>query len=656
MKNHPPSIDLRSQYPSAFVVTSAALAIILLSALFSTPRPQAIANQPWKVELLIGIFAIPFFVWVYKKTHGTYISLERSNFRFAVICSLLFIVWSGVSAAWAPLPLTALFQTLVWAIYAAIFSAFLQLLRANAGIKVILATFSIACGILGLLAIVDFASITDFLIAQGIIRVRYAKFAELALTAAPLICIASIYARRRIASITTAIIWMLAWLAVMLSLSKGAFVAGIAAHFILFGGSILFSHKAFRRKVLVRATIWLVFTIVVQVAFSAFSTIPSTADYISGKADKTRDTSMFRVYVWQVGMKMAADHWFLGVGSGNFGVAFNDSRTTFAAARPDDRTPEYGQDYMFERAHNEVLQIFAELGIVGIMLFAAVFGSFIFLAVKVFIRKEFKLSPMLWAAIAGVSGFAISSMVSSFSFRATQNGVVFVMVMAVGVYELTKSCTKSITASPTIKPSKIMFISSLTAAVILIVFAAPKAVAEYYLYQAERAADNTAAAELFRTAIRLDPDNASAYYYFANRSNFDSDNETAAKMLRIGIDRGIGVTVTYSQLAKFELLSGDAIAAEKTLADAVRIFPNSVFMRVRFATFMCDQRKQAEADREMEFARSIDAGQANGWQILIQKGSTAAFYAAKQDANIDPPAELIPENAVYEYIDKPPLN
>nr|MBP7416446.1 O-antigen ligase family protein [Pyrinomonadaceae bacterium] len=495
-----------------------------------------------------------------------------------------------------------------------------------------------------------------FSIAQGIIRVRYAKFAELALTAAPLICIASIYARGRSSSIGTGIIWLLTWLAVMLSLSKGAFVAGIAAHFILFGGSILFSNKAFKRKVLVRATIWLVFTIVVQVAFSAFSTIPSTADYISGKADKTRDTSMFRVYVWQVGTKMAADHWFLGVGSGNFGVAFNESRAAFAARRPNDRAPEYGQDYMFERAHNEVLQIFAELGIVGVMLFAAVFGSFIFLAVKVFIRKQFKLSPMLWAAIAGVSGFAISSMVSSFSFRAAQNGVVFVMVMAVGVYELTKSCTKSITATPTIKPSKIMFISSLTAAVILTFFAAPKAVAEYCLYQAERTADNTAAAELFRTAIRLDPDNASAYYYFANRRNFDNDNETAAKMLRIGIDKGIGVTVTYSQLAEFQLLSGDAIAAEKTLAEAVRIFPNSVFMRVRFATFLSDQRKQSEADREMEFARSIDAGQANGWQILIQKGSTAAFYAAKQDANIDPPAELIPENAVYEYIDKPPLN
>ncbi|HRI04137.1 MAG TPA: O-antigen ligase family protein [Pyrinomonadaceae bacterium] len=656
MNNHPSSIDFRSQYPTAIVVTSVSLAIILLSALFSTPRPQAIANQPWRVELLIGIFAIPFFVWVYKKEGGNYISVDRSNFRFAVICTLLFILWSGISAVWAPLPLTALFQTLVWAIYAAIFAVFLQLLRANAGIKVILATFSIAGGILGLLAIVDFISITDFSVAQGIIRVRYAKFAELALTAAPLICIASIYARGRIASIGTAIIWMLAWLAVMLSLSKGAFVAGIAAHFILFGGCVLFSQKAFRRKILVRATIWLAFTIVVQIAFSAFSSIPATADYISGKADKTRDTSMFRVYVWQVGTKMAADHWFLGVGSGNFGVAFNGSRAAFAAAKPNDRAPEYGQDYMFERAHNEVLQIFAELGIVGILLFAAVFGCFIFLAVKVFIRKRFKLSPILWAAIAGVSGFAISSMVSSFSFRAAQNGVIFVMVIAVAVYELTKAGIRSIASASTANSTRTFFVPSLIAALLLSAFAAPKAIAEYYLYQAERTVDAEAAAGLFRTALQFDPDNASAYYYFANRSNFDSDNETAAKMLRIGIDKGIGVTVTYSLLAKYQLLSGDVAAAEQTLAEAVRIFPNSVFMRVRFATFLSDQGKIAEADREMDFARSINARQANGWQILIQKGSTVAFYAANKDANLAPPVELVPENAVFEYLDKPPSN
>ena len=655
MNNQPLSTNLRAYSSKPIILVSVALAIVLLSVLFSTPRPQAIANQPWRVELLIGIFLIPFFFWVYR-TGRSFCNEHQPNFRFATACALLFVLWSGISALWSELPLTALFQTLVWAIYAALFVAFLELLRKRSGFTVVIATLSIAGGILGLLTIFDLLSIQEFETAQGYIRIRYAKFAELVLTAAPLLCIASIYIRNRKAAFVSLGIWMLGWLAVMLSLSKGAFLAGIAAHLILFVGCLLFAQKAFRRKVLVRAAIWIVFTIAVQVAFSAFSSIPSTADYISGKADKTRDTSMFRVYAWQVGLKMAADHWFLGVGSGNFGVAFNDSRAAFAAAKPDDRTPEYGEDYMFERAHNEALQIFAELGIIGILLIAGVFASLIFLAAKIFIRKRFKLSPMVWAAIAGVSGFFISSMVSSFSFRATQNGIVFVMAAAVAVYELTKTGTDSTSGTSTKKLAKRHLVPSLIVATLLTSIAATKALAEYYLYQAERAPNYTSADGLFRTSLRLDPDNASAYYYFANRSSFEGDDQNASKMLRLGVDKGIGVTVTYSLLAKYQLLSGDPAAAEQTLAESVRVFPNSVFMRVRFATFLGDQGKNAEADREMEYARSIDARQANGWEILIRKGSTVAFYAAREDANIAPPVELSPANAVFEYLDKPQIN
>ena len=330
------------------VIVSVSLAIILLSPLIPTPRPQAISNQPWRVELLIGIFAIPFFFWVYGKRARNVDVPERVPLRFIGACSVLFVLWSGTSAFWALVPLTALFQTLVWGIYLGLFTAFLHLLRERSGWVIILATLSIVGGMIALLTLLDFLSIQEFLASQGYIRVKYAKFAELLLTAAPLICVSSIYIRRRKYSIITAIIWMLSWLAVMLSLSKGAFLAGITAHLALFAGCLLFSHKVFRKNIISRAAIWVVFTIAVQFGFSAFSSIPATADYISGKADKTRDTSMFRVNVWQVGSKMAADHWLIGVGSGNFGVAYNDSRIAYVAKKPDDRNPEYGEDYMFE--------------------------------------------------------------------------------------------------------------------------------------------------------------------------------------------------------------------------------------------------------------------------------------------------------------------
>jgi hypothetical protein len=56
----------------------------------------------------------------------------------------------------------------------------------------------------------------------------------------------------------------------------------------------------------------------------------------------------------------------------------------------------------------------------------------------------------------------------------------------------------------------------------------------------------------------------------------------------------------------------------------------------------------------MEFARSIDTAQADGWYNLIAIGSVAAFNAARQDPRLAPPADLLPPAAVLQFLDKFP--
>src|SRR5205085_8776526 len=91
--------------------------------------------------------------------------------------------------------------------------------------------------------------------------------------------------------------------------------------------------------------------------------------------------------------------------------------------------------YVVERAHNEFLQIFDELGVVGFALIIAMAVAFCIQAYRAF-RRGRRLSPIFWAAVAGMAGFIASSMVSSFSFRAVQNGVVFFVLLAMAVSEL----------------------------------------------------------------------------------------------------------------------------------------------------------------------------------------------------------------------------
>ena len=80
----------------------------------------------------------------------------------------------------------------------------------------------------------------------------------------------------------------------MLSLSKGAFIAGVIGFGFTFFSSLIFGSKRFRTRLLVTAAIWVVVTLAVQIGFSVLTPIPATVDYISGKADATRSTSTAR--------------------------------------------------------------------------------------------------------------------------------------------------------------------------------------------------------------------------------------------------------------------------------------------------------------------------------------------------------------------------
>jgi O-antigen ligase len=69
-----------------------------------------------------------------------------------------------------------------------------------------------------------------------------------------------------------------------------------------------------------------------------------------------------RFYIWSVGMKMITNNFLLGVGSGNFAVAF----------------PKYAGSISAHRgvvAHNSFISVFGELGIVGLSLFILLFYS-----------------------------------------------------------------------------------------------------------------------------------------------------------------------------------------------------------------------------------------------------------------------------------------
>lgn len=629
-------------------------AAILVSALLPFPRPLAISSQPWRVELLAAIFVIAMIIGVFwrGRDRAQPAAVDRDNV-FRLVCLFMggFVLWSGLSLIWAQSAGSAVHHTLTWGIYLSVMIASVAGLRRGHGYSVIIATFTMAAGIMGVLCLVDYLTIIDFATAEGALRQRYAKFAEMLVAILPILAAAGLYARGRRSSLLLFGATMLGWLVVMLSLSRGAFLAGVVGFAIVFTGCALFSQKQYRKRVLLVAGGWLVVTVATQLFFTV-SSLPSTTEYLTGPAEKARLSSATRVLTWQAGREMAATHMLTGVGADNFGVAFNTARALHAQ-KAQTATPEIAEDIIVERAHNEFLQIFAELGLFGFLLFVGLVGVIAVSTARVFLRNRFRLPPILWGSLAGMAAFLASSLVSSFSFRVVQNGTVFVLIAAVALHEITKMAPRSPKkASAGARWQKPIIAGCFVLAILMVVYCATKAAGEYYVNRAEQTQELAAASDVYRTALSFDPDNANAYYFLGFRYASEGDHKKAATLLREAIDRGLGVTLTYSMLSSYQDLAGDVDSANKTLTEGLSVFPNSVFLRVRYALFLEERAQTNLAANQLEIAKAIDTRQANGWYSLIKSGSTAAFHEAQGSSETAPPAELLPDNAVRQYLDK----
>lgn len=648
MQNDDPQ---RQTAPRVDTWLALAVALSLLSLLAPLPRPRATSETPWFVELITtAVLGCCILLMAYRD--GKYLArlfTARSTaeaWMLRLFCC--YATWALLSALWASSPYLPLHHGLVWCEYI-LFYLFIRERLAAGGHEMPTRIFATTSAIVGVLTIIEFATLPDFGSLEGTIRLRYGAYAELLVAFVPPLVAAAAFATDKRNGRYMAISAFLGWLAVMLSLSKGAFIAGIAGLGVAFAGLIVFGTQRTRRRSAFLMGAMLILTIAVQAGFSLFSPLPATVDYISGKADASRETSLARVFVWKVGFRMVERHWLFGVGADNFGVAFNDARADYRLDHPETPPNEPVSDNLIARAHNEVLQVAAELGLIGLVLFALPFGVVIVSFIKrCRVAGPTVMTPRLAGALGGMIAFGLSSMVSSFSFRLVQNGIAFFIVFSVAVAEMVPEQQRKPISTRGLKVAAFgVFIAAVT------VFGS-KGVAEYMVYAAGREPDRQTAIDLYHRAVSIDPAYSTALLQSSARSYSAGDHAAAAAEIRTAIDGGCGVVLTYAALATSQERIDDLAAAEATFGEAMSIFPRSVFLRVRYSLMLEKAGRAAEADGQFATARAIDPRQADGWRNLITVGSVRSFYAAREDPRLAAPAELLPEAAVLEYLDELP--
>jgi hypothetical protein len=372
-----------------------------------------------------------------------------------------------------------------------------------------------------------------------------------------------------------------------------------------------------------------------------------------------------RLLYWGAAFEMWRAHPLTGVGAGGYDGAFPEARAAFAARHPDSPLVEINEKFLSAGAHDEYLQILGELGATGLALFLLFCGALVWSAWR---ALRTSASPLAPGAVASLAVFAVSSSASSVGFRWFGSGLVFFFAAALVAHfaraarreqESHEDATRAavlaelatVFKSPRLRLARRAHAFGFAASLVVLALMCAQATNVLLLAEAQ-ASDGASAERLYRAALSWNPLDAATHYNYGSWLLARKREREAVPHLSFALARGFHTSTCYEYLAGAEANEGDAEASERTLAEGVRVYPRSVFLRARHAAALARLGRSGESELEMRAALLLDSRAARGWRRLIDEDIDAAIAAARRDPAAAMPGELQPEDAVLAVLEE----
>jgi O-antigen ligase len=668
-----PKLAGASRFASKYVREPEQVAGLLWPLALAAPFVPGLARLSnggftFRQELTVAlVLAASFALLLCRRTPAgrAYSETAMRPVRISAASLAAFVAWTAVSALWATNVFAAAHHTLSWVAYLLLLPL---LVRAYASRRVLSASLKV----LGAVVIVTAAANVVGHLGSPNSLLRANGLGEPLAVSVPLFASLALSARRRRAALLSGAAAALAWLAVLQIAERAAFIAVCAGLFVLAASSL--ATPRFRPRSKGRAAV----VALALLACVAFQHAPSPFEQSKHEpvlarlgATSTGDlNTRARFLYWGAAFEMWRAHPLAGVGANNFSTAIPEARAAFAGRRPDSPLSGLNEKYLNAGAHNEYLQILAELGAVGLALFVAFCASLLWAAWR---ALRVSRGPVVPGAVASLAVFAVSSGASAVSFRWMGSGLIFFYAAALVLRFAARTETEDESAAlqsrgeESLKRSEgtrtrglrgIFDAASapapaagLALALLVAVVMAAQGAHVQLLAAAQSGAYGERTEELFRTALAVNPLNPSARYQFGAWLYNRGREREAVPHLRFGVERGFNASTCFAYLAGAEANAGDAAAAERTLAEAVRVFPRSVFLRARHASALARAGRTGEAELEMAAAVLLDSRAARGWRKLIDDDIDAASDASRRDPRTyAKPGELEPDEAVFAVL------
>ncbi len=617
------------------------------------PSSSSISGHPWKVELVISFYllVVLLFYLTKERSFKNFPSFKTNEIWRLLVPFVAFIVWSAASSLWANSLLSVIHHTLLWSVYFVFFCFIAKIANFTKYLQTAIASLTVAVVIIALCCILE--SSLSAKAGMETFGFRYGRFAEIFACVLPLLFALSITAKKKVFWQT--FLLSAVWLAVLLSVSRSSFLSAVVGLSVFILLRIASKICRIEKKRIITVVIILISAAVLVhlPALKLNNDKQTTFSRIATQESGNSFSNNVRFLFSAVGIEMVSAHPLTGVGADNYGLEFNKYFEIFSLNNKNEIVRLQQEIFIPERAHNEYLQIVAELGLVG----GIIFLFFLFGIAKLGLQQikiiNGKPADILsQAAAAGIVTFLFSSLFTSFSFRLAQNGLVFFFLLALLLRKYFIKSTEKDFVKPTFSFgfSNYFGLAAIILCAALMIFSSAKAASQYLVYQAEQQKDLNEAELLFKKAELLDLSNASANYSFGLRLLTENRFKESSYQFQKAIDKGFNTIIPYSYLISAQTLANNYNDGKKTAAEAVGVFPYSVFMRVRYAVLLRQTGNNKEADKQFEIAEKLNSKQADAWQILISQGAMHLNEKSKPDHSYLAIDELKPQPAVDAVI------
>jgi O-antigen ligase len=623
------------------------------------PRPTN-GGFTWRQELTVAVLTALTFALLLRRRDASgrdaaggnnAHDFTRAGWLTAIPLAAL-VLWGTASILWATNVFAALHYSLSWVAYLLFF---LLMLRASASPRVLRSSLVLLATVVLVISaanIVGYFGTTKSLLGQT-------GLGEPVAVSIPLFAALALRVRRARTAFLGGLTAVLAWLSVIQIAERASFIAVCAGLLLLAASSVC--TPRFRPRGMMRvALLGLAFVacLVLQAAPTPFeqSVRPPSVLTRLGETSRTDLNSRARFLYWAAAVEMWRARPLTGVGAGGFSSHLPEARAAFASTHPGSSLTAINEQYLCAGAHNEYLQIFAELGAVGLALFVAFCAALMWAAWRALRTAR---SPVVPGALASLAVFAVSSGASAVSFRWMGSGLMFFFAAALvtrfafraeqHVVPLRASVRRGISLAHARGALALGCALSLLVACVM----ATQATSVLLIATAQASADGTRAESLYRSALSANPLNPATHYHFGTWLFFNKREREATAHLRYALARGFSTSTCYGYLAGAESSAGELESAERTLAAGVSAYPRSVFLRARHASALARLGRTGESELEMSAAILLDSRAARGWRQLIDNDIDAAIAAVKRDpGGVAMPGELEPEDAVFAVLEE----